>query len=100
RRTTELTHFLSELPEEGRIAAINVFRMAIRSVSPVRDEPVDCVLCVKNVDISPNDYNPNNVAPPEKKLLHKSIEQEGFTQPIVVVKANAEEYESVDGFHR
>ncbi|ELN68868.1 hypothetical protein SEEE4941_08404, partial [Salmonella enterica subsp. enterica serovar Enteritidis str. CVM_69-4941] len=48
----------------------------------------------------PNDYNPNNVAPPEKKLLLKSIEQDGFTQPIVVVKANTEEYEIVDGFHR
>ncbi|VEB62233.1 Co-activator of prophage gene expression IbrB [Salmonella enterica subsp. enterica] len=32
-----------------------------------RDEPVDCVLWVKNDHISPNDYNPNNVAPPEKK---------------------------------
>ncbi|HCC1035237.1 TPA: ParB N-terminal domain-containing protein, partial [Salmonella enterica subsp. enterica serovar Paratyphi C] len=100
RLTTEITHFLSELPEEERIAAINEFRMAIHSVSPFRDEPVDCVLWVKNDHISPNDYNPNNVAPPEKKLLLKSIEQDGFTQPIVVVKANTEEYEIVDGFHR
>lgn len=100
RLTTEITHFLSELPEEERIAAINEFRMAIHSVSPFRDEPVDCVLWVKNDHISPNDYNPNNVAPPEKKLLLKSIEQDGFTQPIVVVKADAEEYEIVDGFHR
>lgn len=44
RLTTEITHFLSELPEEERIAAINEFRMAIHSVSPFRDEPVDCVL--------------------------------------------------------
>lgn len=47
RLTTEITHFLSELPEEERIAAINEFRMAIHSVSPFRDEPVDCVLWVE-----------------------------------------------------
>lgn len=33
-------------------------------------------------------------------MLLKSIEKDGFTQPIVVVKANTEEYEIVDGFHR
>ncbi|MGS8732000.1 ParB N-terminal domain-containing protein, partial [Salmonella enterica subsp. enterica serovar Infantis] len=43
---------------------------------------------------------PNNVAPPEQKLLLNSIEQDGFTQPLVVVKANTEESEIVDGFHR
>lgn len=100
RLTQEITHFLSELPEEERIAAINEFRMAIHRVSPFREEPVDCVLWVKNEAISPNDYNPNNVAPPEKKLLLKSIETDGFTQPIVVVQSTDEVYEIVDGFHR
>lgn len=100
RLTQELTGFLSGLSEEERIEAINQFRMAIHSVSPFRDEPVDCVLWVKNDHISPNDYNPNNVAPPEKKLLLRSIEADGFTQPIVVVQSTAEDYEIVDGFHR
>lgn len=100
RLTQEIKHFLSELPEEERIAAINEFRMAIHRVSPFREEPVDCVLWVKNEAISPNDYNPNNVAPPEKKLLLKSIETDGFTQPIVVVQSTDEVYEIVDGFHR
>ncbi|MDW2646357.1 ParB/RepB/Spo0J family partition protein [Citrobacter sp. HN-141] len=100
RLTQELTGFLSDLSEEERIEAINEFRMAIHSVSPFREEPVDCVLWIKNNAISPNDYNPNNVAPPEKKLLLKSIEAEGFTQPIVVVQSAQEEYEIVDGFHR
>lgn len=100
RLTKELTGFLSGLSEEERIEAINQFRMAIHSVSPFRDEPVDCVLWVKNDHISPNDYNPNNVAPPEKKLLLRSIEADGFTQPIVVVQSTAEDYEIVDGFHR
>ena len=100
RLTQELLGFLSGLSEPERIEAINEFRKAIHSVSPFREEPVDCVLWVKNDHISPNDYNPNNVAPPEKKLLLKSLEADGFTQPIVVVHSTAEEYEIVDGFHR
>ncbi|CAI9398289.1 MULTISPECIES: IbrB-like domain-containing protein [Citrobacter] len=100
RLTQDLIGFLSGLSEEEKIKAINDFRMAIHSVSPFRDEPVDCVLWIKNEHISPNDYNPNNVAPPEKKLLLKSIETDGFTQPIVVTQSSAEEYEIVDGFHR
>lgn len=100
RLTQELTNFLSGLSEEEKIAAINEFRMAIHSVSPFRDEPVDCVLWIKNEQIAPNDYNPNNVAPPEKKLLLKSIEADGFTQPVVVAQSGPQEYEIVDGFHR
>jgi ParB-like chromosome segregation protein Spo0J len=100
RLTQELLGFLSELPEKERIKAINEFRIAIHSVSPFREEPVDCVLWVEGNHITPNDYNPNNVAPPEKRLLLKSIEADGFTQPIVVVHSTEEEYEIIDGFHR
>ncbi|HHJ9678703.1 TPA: ParB N-terminal domain-containing protein, partial [Streptococcus pyogenes] len=32
--------------------------------------------------ISPNDYNPNSVAPPEMKLLYDSIKSDGYTMPI------------------
>ena len=100
RLTQELLGFLSELPEKERIEAINEFRIAIHSVSPFREEPVDCVFWVEGNHITPNDYNPNNVAPPEKRLLLKSIEADGFTQPIVVVHSTEEEYEIIDGFHR
>ncbi|POT58244.1 hypothetical protein C3432_10075 [Citrobacter amalonaticus] len=100
RLTQELIRFLSGLSEEDRIKAINEFRMAIHKVSPFRNEPVDCVLWVKNENIAPNDYNPNNVAPPEKRLLLKSIEADGFTQPIVVSQSSAGSYEIIDGFHR
>ena len=44
------------------------------------------VLNVKMVDIEKveaNDYNPNKVAPPEMRLLKHSIEEDGYTQPIV-----------------
>ena len=67
RLTQDLTQFLASLPEDDRIKAINEIRMAIHQVSPFREEPVDCVLWVKNSQLMPNDYNPNNVAPPEKK---------------------------------
>ncbi len=47
-----------------------------------------------------NDYNPNVVAPPELKLLELSIEEDGFTQPIVVWARQDGKFEVVDGFHR
>ncbi|WP_064615494.1 IbrB-like domain-containing protein [Streptobacillus moniliformis] len=48
-----------------------------------------------------NDYNPNKVATPEMKLLKLSIEEDGYTMPIVVYhdKEN-DNYIIVDGFHR
>lgn len=62
------------------------------------------VLNVKMVDINKvvaNDYNPNKVAPPEMKLLKHSIEEDGYTQPIVAYydKKN-DKYIVIDGFHR
>lgn len=48
-----------------------------------------------------NDYNPNKVASPEMKLLKLSIEQDGYTQPIVVYYDKDQDiYIVVDGFHR
>ena len=84
----EMKNYLQSLPEDKRIEAINAFRQAIHENSPFREQPVDCVLWIKQDEITANDYNPNNVAPPEKRLLCKSLEMDGFTQPIV------------DGFHR
>lgn len=48
-----------------------------------------------------NDYNPNKVAPPEMKLLKLSIEEDGYTQPIVTFyDKKADKYVIIDGFHR
>ena len=62
------------------------------------------VLNVKLVDINKlkkNNYNPNRIAPTEFKLLQISIEEDGFTQPIVTYyDKNSDEYVIVDGFHR
>ena len=62
------------------------------------------VLDVQMVDVNKvlaNNYNPNNVAPPEMKLLRLSIEEDGYTQPIVAYHdKEADIYIIVDGFHR
>ena len=96
----EMKNYLQSLPEDKRIEAINAFRQAIHENSPFREQPVDCVLWIKQDEITANDNNPNNVAPPEKRLLCKSLEMDGFTQPIVVTESEARHYEIVDGFHR
>lgn len=62
------------------------------------------VLNVKLVPIEKviaNDYNPNAVAPPEMELLKKSIEEDGYTMPLVVYHdKDSDKYIIVDGFHR
>lgn len=90
---------LDVLPERDRIDAINAIRLALREHSPMRQEPVDCVLWVEADDLHANDYNPNVVAPPEMRLLQLSIMADGFTQPIVAWPTDSG-YEVVDGFHR
>ena len=48
-----------------------------------------------------NAYNPNEVAPPEMKLLELSIWEDGYTQPVVTYyDAENDQYIVVDGFHR
>ncbi|WP_421531904.1 IbrB-like domain-containing protein [Lelliottia amnigena] len=96
----DVENYLQSLSEDQRIEAINAFRQAIHELSPFREQPVDCVLWIKQDAITANDYNPNNVAPPEKRLLCKSLELDGFTQPIVVTENDPHHYEIVDGFHR
>ncbi len=98
-RTRELFADLADLPTDERIEAINAIRLELHALSPFRDEPVDCVLWVKGEEISSNDYNPNSVAPPEMKLLERSIGEDGYTQPIVAWRTEAG-FEVVDGFHR
>ena len=90
---------IDKLPIEEKINAINEIRKKIHVISPFKNEPVDCVLWVPGEQVEANDYNPNAVAPPEMKLLQLSIEEDGYTQPIVAYGTN-DYYEVVDGFHR
>ncbi|MCI8410167.1 MAG: ParB N-terminal domain-containing protein [Lachnospiraceae bacterium] len=63
--------------------------------------PVYNILTVPFEKIIPNTYNPNNIAPPEMKLLYDSIKEDGYTMPIVCYYSkNDDLYAIVDGFHR
>lgn len=63
--------------------------------------PVYQIYSIPLEKIQPNDYNPNNVAPPEMKLLYESIKNDGYTMPIVCYHNKEEDnYIIVDGFHR
>ena len=84
---------------DKRIEAINAIKETLKAVSPFKSEPVECVKWVPSDLVFANDYNPNSVAPPEMELLHTSIQEDGYTQPIVVWQHDGM-YEVVDGFHR
>lgn len=90
---------LAALPFAEQVAALNAVRAVLHAVSPFRDEPVDFVAWLPVTRVRANRYNPNAVAPPEMKLLARSIEADGYTQP-VVTWPTGEEHEIVDGFHR
>lgn len=63
--------------------------------------PVYNVRAVPLEKIRANHYNPNSVAPPEMRLLEKSIREDGYTMPIVCYYLpDQDRYEIVDGFHR
>ena len=84
---------------EEKITAMNEIKSLLKEISPFSNEPVECVQWVKSDLVFANDYNPNSVAPPEMELLHTSIQEDGYTQPIVVWQHDGM-YEVVDGFHR
>lgn len=100
----QLAHELAEailaLPEDARIEAVNMARKAIHEASPMRHEPVDLVLWVPVETVGSNDYNPNTVAPPEMRLLERSISADGYTMPVVTWLDDSGNRETVDGFHR
>ena len=91
---------LNTLELEDKIDAINQCKEALHEISPFKEEPVDCVIWVKNDKVQANEYNPNVVASPEMKLLHTSIKLDGYTQPIVTYTLSKQNREVVDGFHR
>lgn len=64
-----------------------------------KNHPVSRVQWVPTNKVRANDYNPNTVAAAEMKLLRRSIEADGYTQPIVVWEVDGG-YEVIDGFHR
>lgn len=99
RLLNELAQEISSLDKFDKIDAINLVKIELHKISPFAGEPVDCVIWVPGDTVFANDYNPNNVAPPEMKLLQKSISEDGYTQPIVTWVDDGKR-EVIDGFHR
>jgi len=82
-----------------KMELLNEIRRELHKHSPLDGEPVDLVLWVPAELVVANDYNPNQVAPPEMRLLQHSIREDGYTQPIVTCPEDGT-FEVVDGFHR
>lgn len=91
---------IGSLDLDAKVDAINTLREMLHEISPFKTEPVDFVKWVKNPLVHANDYNPNSVAPPEMALLHRSIQADGYTQPIVSMPDPDGRFEVIDGFHR
>ena len=84
-----------------KIEFLNNIKKYLSELSPIKDNPVDKIIWVKQEKIIANNYNPNHVAPKELTLLHNSIKEDGYTQPIVTIYDKEKDmYVIVDGFHR
>lgn len=96
----EFAEFIDSLDNaDAKIELLNQARKILHEVSPLKHHPVDFVQWVKSEAVEANEYNPNAVAPPEMKLLIKSITEDGYTMPIVTFP-DQENIKIVDGFHR
>ncbi|HCL5324264.1 TPA: ParB-like nuclease domain-containing protein [Salmonella enterica] len=92
--------YLSKIvSDDEKIQAINQLKEYLHERSPLCQEPVDCVIWVKSCSVIANDYNPNVMTTTEKRLLKHSLQEDGFTQPIIVSERQGQ-YLIVDGFHR
>jgi ParB/Sulfiredoxin domain len=99
--TTALSDAISKIKDLGdRVQAINDVRRHLHELSPLRHHPVDFVEWIPAATVQANDYNPNQVAPPEMELLYLSIDHDGYTQPVVTHEDETGTREVVDGFHR
>lgn len=84
-----------------RVAEVNRQMKTASEQLPFTGHPISCVQWIHIDWIQANDYNPNSVAAQEMKLLHTSIKEDGYTQPVVTVyNPDTSMYEIVDGFHR
>lgn len=102
-RAEKLFSEMDSMPFEERIETLNALRQALHRHSPFAGEPVDCVIWVPADTVAGNDYNPNTVAPPEMRLLQRSISADGYTQPVVTVddhRPDGRRHTVIDGFHR
>ncbi|MFZ5589644.1 MAG: ParB N-terminal domain-containing protein [Pseudomonadota bacterium] len=99
-KARELAALIAAISDrDEQVAALNEVRAILHQVSPLKHHPVDYVHWEKSERVEGNEYNPNVVAPPEMKLLIRSITEDGYTMPIVTFP-DADIIRIVDGFHR
>lgn len=72
-----------DLAQKGKVAVSDNFKKLQIVYIPLRN-------------LKPNDYNPNRLKDEDFELLIRSMEEDGFTQPIIVTQENV----IVDGEHR
>ena len=94
-----VTEMIKDMSLDEQVKTINEIKKQLHEISPFKNEPVDLILWVKNEEVIANDYNPNNVAPPEMDLLKTSILSDGYTQPVVTFPEDGTNT-VIDGFHR
>jgi ParB-like chromosome segregation protein Spo0J len=86
---------------QNKVGFLNDIRNYLNELSPTNKHPVDYVRWVPIEKVQANQYNPNSVARNELKLLHTSIDHDGYTQPVVTIyDSESDKYIIVDGFHR
>ena len=56
---------INNMDDHEKIHFINEVKKKLHELSPLKGEPVDCVLWVDSERVFANDYNPNSVAAPE-----------------------------------
>lgn len=101
------THDQSRSTWASEVAEVNRLIRVAESLLPFAGKhPVAAVQWIHIDRVQANDWNPNSVAHMEMKLLHTSIANDGYTQPIVAIwdpEAGGDgqgRYVIVDGFHR
>ncbi|MEM7379645.1 MAG: ParB N-terminal domain-containing protein [Bacteroidota bacterium] len=84
------------IPEEKKTELLNT----VNAVFCRYKEPVSQLIWVPINHILPNSYNPNKMAAPEKRLLLRSLIEQGITMPLVVCAEKKQHYTLIDGYHR
>ncbi|TXN33503.1 hypothetical protein FV220_01830 [Methylobacterium sp. WL19] len=97
--TAALAWEIAGLPVEQQVDALNQTRRALHEVGPFRAEPVDLVTWVRPRTLVSNPCAPKAAVSNDMDMLHVSIREDGFTQPIVTFPAG-ETRVLVDGVHR
>lgn len=98
-----VSHSLFKIIEEEAAIPRYIKDRIIGKMVTVLDMPAEPISSLEWVPIhriSPNSYNPNKMAPPEKKSLRRSLCNHGITSPLIVSPAKEGIYTLIDGYHR